>query len=116
MFRAGVPRGIAHAMPLVYGGYGVARLANQADPFTVGYEAPSMEMLFVTTMLTPKDQPGIGFNTLHVDYVVAPFCALLLSCKLKEGVGSWLLQPRCTSLLLDVPGDDLGRPLVKGCS
>ncbi len=114
MLRAGVPWGIAHAMPLVYGGYGNARSADQADPSTVGYGAPPVGIPFGTTMLASKDQLGSGFNPLHLNYVVALFRALLFLCKLKEGIGSWLLQPRCTSFLLDVPGDDLSSTLVKG--
>ena len=112
MLLTSVPWGIAHAMPLVYGRYGVTGLAHQADPPTVGYGAPAMEIPFGTTMLAHEDQLWSGSNTLPLEDVVAFLCALLFLCKFKEGVRSVLLQPRCTSSLLDVLREDLSSSLM----
>ncbi len=88
MLWTGVPWGIAHTMPLVDGGYGVTWLANQADPSTVSCGAPAMEIPFGATMLAPKDQLGSGFNTLHLEDVVAFLCALVF---VHAQGGCWVL-------------------------
>ena len=69
MLLTSVPWGIAHAVPLVYGRYGVTGLTHQADPPAVGYRASAMEVPLGTTVLAHKDQLWLGSNNLPLEDV-----------------------------------------------